>query len=91
MSPLSIVVLLAVAGVCGSIGRRIAGSSRSGCLGAIALGFIGALIGHWVARHLHLPELIELQISGESFPVVWSIAGSAIFVAMLGIFSRRRD
>ncbi len=85
-------VLLVIAGVCGSIGGAIAGRNHVGCLGSIALGFIGAALGMWIARELHLPTLFVLRVSGEAFPVVWSIAGAAIFVAVLGIFTggRRR-
>ena len=33
-----------------------------------------------------------MRIGQERFPILWSIAGSAIFVAVLGLFSRgRRD
>ncbi len=90
MTLASLLVLLLVAGVCGSVGGAIVGSSRTGCLGSIALGFIGALLGMWLSRQLHLPELVMVNIGGERFPIVWSIAGSAIFVGVLGIFSRRR-
>src|SRR5512140_3689491 len=67
----SLIALIVVAGICGSIGRAIAGYSHLGCLGSIALGFIGALLGSWVARSLHLPELLTVRLGGESFPVLW--------------------
>jgi len=54
----------------------------------IALGFIGALLGSWIAKELHLPELLRIRVGGESFPVVWSIVGSALFVAVLSLFTR---
>ena len=38
-------ILLVVAGVCGAVGQTIAGYSRGGCLVAVVLGFIGALLG----------------------------------------------
>jgi uncharacterized membrane protein YeaQ/YmgE (transglycosylase-associated protein family) len=83
--------LLIVAGVCGSIGQAIAGYSRTGCLGSIALGFIGALLGMWIARALSLPEVFSINIGGEaSFPIVWSIVGAALFVAVLGLLGRGR-
>jgi uncharacterized membrane protein YeaQ/YmgE (transglycosylase-associated protein family) len=85
-----VLVLLAVAGVCGAIGQAIAGFSRGGCLVSIALGFIGALLGVWIARTMGLPELIPLVIGGKSFPIVWSIIGSALFVAVLGLVSGGR-
>jgi uncharacterized membrane protein YeaQ/YmgE (transglycosylase-associated protein family) len=93
VSLLGFVVLLVVAGICGSIGRAIGGGySHLGCLGSVALGFIGALLGMWISRAAHLPELFSMRIGEERFPILWSIAGSAIFVAVLGLFSRgRRD
>jgi uncharacterized membrane protein YeaQ/YmgE (transglycosylase-associated protein family) len=86
----SLVVLLVIAGVCGAIGRSIAGGSNSGCLGSIALGFVGALLGSWLARQLRLPELFVVHVGGEAFPIIWSIIGAALFVAVLGLFMRRR-
>jgi uncharacterized membrane protein YeaQ/YmgE (transglycosylase-associated protein family) len=83
-------ILLLVAGICGSIGQAIAGYSRGGCLVAIALGFIGALLGMYLARAAGLPELFAIQIGGKAFPIVWSIIGSALFVAVISLITRRR-
>lgn len=83
-------VLLLVAGICGAIGQSIAGYSKTGCLGSIALGFIGALLGNWLANVLHLPEIFPVSIGGQRFPVIWSIIGSALFVAVLSMLTRRR-
>jgi len=90
MSVIDFVALLIVAGVVGAIGKSIAGYSRAGCLGSIALGFIGALVGMWLARSLGLPELFVISIGGTRFPIIWSIIGSALFVAVLGLLTRRR-
>jgi uncharacterized membrane protein YeaQ/YmgE (transglycosylase-associated protein family) len=86
----SLIALLVVAGVCGSIGRAIAGYSHLGCLGSVALGFIGALLGTWAAHLLKLPDVFVIRFDHESFPVIWSIIGSALFVAVLGFFTRQR-
>lgn len=83
-------ILLLVAGICGSIGQAIAGYSRGGCLVAIALGFIGALLGTYLAHALGLPDLFRVHIGGESFPIIWSIIGSALFVAIISLITRRR-
>jgi len=90
MTLLSFVFLLFVAGVCGAIAQSIVGYTHAGCLGSIALGFIGALLGVFIARGLGLPEVFAMEIGGTSFPVVWSIAGASLFVAILGLFTRRR-
>lgn len=83
-------ILLVVAGVCGSIGRAIAGYSHGGCLVSIALGFIGAIVGRWIADALHFPDLFLVHIGGESFPIIWSIIGSALFVAVISLIAGRR-
>ena len=90
MTLIDFLVLLLVAGLCGALGQAISGFSRGGCLVSIALGFIGALVGLWLARSLGLPEIFAVQIGGKSFPVVWSIIGSALFVAIIGLLTRRR-
>jgi len=89
MSLWDFLLLLLVAGVCGSLGQVLAGATRGGCLGSIALGFIGALLGMWIARAMQLPELFTLRIGdGAGFPIIWSIVGAALFVAVLRLLSR---
>ena len=86
----SLLILLLVAGICGAIGQAIVGYSRGGCLVSIALGFIGALLGMWLAGALGLPELFAVNIGGKNFPIVWSIIGAALFVAILSLITRSR-
>ena len=90
MTILDLVVLLIIAGVCGALGQAISGFSRGGCLVSIALGFIGAVLGMWLARQLGLPEIFSIQIGTTSFPIVWSIIGSALFVAIIALLTRSR-
>lgn len=89
MSVTSMILLLIIASICGSVGAGLAGSSKKGCLGSIALGFIGSFLGQYIANKFSLPEFFSLKIGGESFPVIWSIVGSAIFVAVLGFLGGR--
>jgi uncharacterized membrane protein YeaQ/YmgE (transglycosylase-associated protein family) len=91
MTLTDLIILLIVAGICGSIGRAITGYSRGGCLVSIALGFIGALTGTWLARTLNLPELYSVQIGKAHFPIIWSIIGSALFVAVISLLTRNRS
>jgi uncharacterized membrane protein YeaQ/YmgE (transglycosylase-associated protein family) len=85
-----LLILIVIAAVCGAIGKSIAGSARGGLVASIALGFIGALIGPWVAQRLGLPEPFMVTIEGENFPILWSIIGAALFVAVIHLVSRRR-
>lgn len=89
MSLPALLLLLVIAAVCGAIGQAIAGGARGGLIVSVALGFVGALLGPWVARSLNLPEPFMISIGGQSFPVLWSIIGAALFVAIIHLFSRR--
>jgi uncharacterized membrane protein YeaQ/YmgE (transglycosylase-associated protein family) len=86
----ALVVLLIIAAICGAVGKALAGGGPGGLLVSTALGFIGALFGPWVALQLHLSEPLALQVGGQPFPIVWSIIGAALFVALLHLMSRRR-
>lgn len=90
MTILDLIVLLVVAGICGALGQAITGYSRGGCLVSIALGFVGAVLGVWLARSFQLPELFAVRIGTTNFPIVWSIIGSALFVAVIALLTRRR-
>ena len=89
MTLIDLLLLLLVAGICGSIAQSLAGG-RGGCIASIVLGFIGALLGMALARALNLPEPLRLQIGPQPFPVVWSIIGAALFAALLSLLSRPR-
>jgi uncharacterized membrane protein YeaQ/YmgE (transglycosylase-associated protein family) len=89
MSLAALLVLVVIAAVCGAIGKAIAGSARGGLVVSIALGFVGALLGPWVARQLHLSEPFMVTIGGQPFPILWSIIGAALFVAIIHLISRR--
>ncbi len=88
MGILELLLLLLIAGVCGGIGQSIAGFTRGGFLISIVLGFIGAMLGAWLARSLGLPEPLVITIDQTSFPILWSIIGSALFVALIALLSR---
>lgn len=90
MTLVDLLLLLLVAGIIGSIGQAIAGFERGGCLVSIGVGFIGALLGAWLGRQLGAGDLFVLEVGGTSFPVVWSIIGAAVFVALIRLISRGR-
>jgi uncharacterized membrane protein YeaQ/YmgE (transglycosylase-associated protein family) len=52
MTLFDLLILLLIAGLCGTIGQAIAGYSRGGYLVSVTLDFVGAAVGLWVARGL---------------------------------------
>jgi len=90
MSIVELLVLLVIAGVCGATGKAIVGWFPGGFLASIGVGFIGALVGTWLARLANLPELFAVRVGGTTFPIVWSILGSALFVGLISLIAGRR-
>jgi uncharacterized membrane protein YeaQ/YmgE (transglycosylase-associated protein family) len=90
MTLIGFLILVVIAAIAGSLGMAVTGYSRGGCLFSAIVGFLGAFIGMWVARQFGLPELIPITVEGETFPVVWSIVGSAILSVLLGALVRGR-
>ena len=90
MSILEFVFLLIVAGIVGSIGQSLVGYSAGGCLLSIVVGFIGALLGTWIAGKIGLPEVFVLNIGDVKFPVFWAIIGAVVFTGILSLLNPRR-
>lgn len=90
MSLTSLLLLLLIAAVCGSIGQSLAGYSLGGCIVSIFVGFIGAWIGMWIANEFGLPEWFLVDVGGRPFPVVWSVIGSFLFAFVVGGLTRGR-
>jgi uncharacterized membrane protein YeaQ/YmgE (transglycosylase-associated protein family) len=88
MTLVDLLLFLLVAGVIGALGQAIVGFDTGGCLVSIAIGFIGALLGAWLGRALGAGDLFVIEVAGTSFPVVWSIIGAALFVAVIRLVSR---
>jgi uncharacterized membrane protein YeaQ/YmgE (transglycosylase-associated protein family) len=85
-----LLLIILIAAVVGAIGRHIAGGPRGGLLLSIVVGFIGALLGPWLAHQLHLAEPLIIRVDGHPFGILWSIIGAALFVALIHLVSGRR-
>jgi uncharacterized membrane protein YeaQ/YmgE (transglycosylase-associated protein family) len=90
MSFLDILILLVIAGITGSIARKLVGMDKGECILSIVVGFIGALIGTWLARELNFPDLFSFTIRGITYPVIWSIIGAVLFTAVLSLISPKK-
>jgi uncharacterized membrane protein YeaQ/YmgE (transglycosylase-associated protein family) len=89
MTILEFLILIVIAAICGAIGQAIAGYTLGGMVITTVVGFIGAWLGTWLARTIGLPELLMVNIGGQPFPIVWAIIGSALFAAIIALFTRR--
>ena len=89
MTLFDFLIFLLIAGICGAIAQSLVGYSHGGCLVSIALGLISALLGAWLARAVGVGDVLAVQIGDKTFPVVWSIIGAVLFVAVLSLITRR--
>ena len=90
MTLLGLLELLMIAAVLGAIGHVLVGESVSGCLVSSVAGLAGAFLGSYLAGLLDLPRLFAINIGGEPIPIVWSVAGWAVLVALAALITRRR-
>lgn len=91
LSWIDLLLYLVIAALAGGIGRAIAGGTRGGCLVSVVLGFIGAMLGSWLARKVGLGEFLAIRIGeGPAFPFLWAVIGAALFVAVVALFSGGR-
>lgn len=88
MTLTELLVLLVIAAICGAVGQSLAGYDLGGCLVSIVVGFIGAYIGKWIAGQFGLPEIFAIKIGGKTFPVIWSVIGSALFTLVVALIRR---
>jgi uncharacterized membrane protein YeaQ/YmgE (transglycosylase-associated protein family) len=88
MTLVDFLLLAVVAAICGAIAQSLVGYSVGGCLVSAFVGYVGALIGVWVARQFGLPELLSVSVGDQAFPVIWSIIGAALLVAVVSLFRR---
>jgi uncharacterized membrane protein YeaQ/YmgE (transglycosylase-associated protein family) len=91
MTLLEFVIYLIIAGICGAIARAVAGGTGGGFVISVLVGFLGAFVGTWLARMFHLPALVVIAIGGHPFPVVWSILGGLVLVALSHALMRPRS
>jgi len=84
---LDILISLVIAGIAGAIAKKLVGLNRGGCIISIVVGFIGAMIGTWLAREFDLPDLIIFHIRGVEYHILWTIIGAVIFTAFISLIT----
>lgn len=91
MTLTSLLLLLIIAGVCGALGRVLAGGPGGGYATSILLGLVGALVGNWLADHLAdhmgIGQLYAIRIGSRPFPIIWAIVGAALSVSLLNMLT----
>lgn len=90
MTLLGLLVLLLIGAICGGVAEAIVGYSPGGLLASIGIGFLGALLGGWIARALGLPSILAVNVDTVTIEIVWSILGAVVLLAIMSLVRRRR-
>lgn len=88
MTIVDLLLLLLVGAICGAIAEMIVGFSPGGFLASVAIGFLGALIGTWLAGQLHLPSVLAVTIGGYTIEILWAILGAIVLLLIISLFRR---
>ncbi len=88
MTLVGFLILVVVGAICGGIAEALVGYSPGGFLAAVAIGFLGALIGTWLAPRIGLPSILPVTIEGFKIEIIWSILGAIILLAILSAVRR---
>ncbi|MFV1987915.1 MAG: hypothetical protein ACC682_11600 [Gemmatimonadota bacterium] len=86
----ALAVLLGISIVCSVAAQALTGYSVGSFVVSTGVGFVGAVFGMWMASAMDLPTVYEVTVDGTVFPLVWSIAASAVLVAVLGALTGQK-
>jgi uncharacterized membrane protein YeaQ/YmgE (transglycosylase-associated protein family) len=88
MSVVDLLLLLLVGAICGAVAEMIVGFSPGGFLASVAIGFLGAVIGTWLAGQIGLPSVLAVRIGGYTIEILWAILGAIILLLVISFFRR---
>ena len=83
MGVAGLLVLLAIAGVCGFFSSKLMGAKRVNIVLMVVLGFVGAAVGQWIAGYFGLPLILPLPIGAGTFPLLWAFIGSVVVIGIV--------
>ena len=89
MTLIGFLLLILVGGACGFVAEMLVGYSPGGFIASVVIGFLGALIGTWLAKAVGLPSLLPIRIEGHLFEVFWAVLGAVLLLVVLSLVRRR--
>lgn len=88
MTVLGFLLLVLIGAICGAIAEMIVGWSPGGFLASVVVGFVGAVLGGWLARVLHLPSVLAVNIEGYTIEILWTVLGAILLLLIVSLFRR---
>jgi uncharacterized membrane protein YeaQ/YmgE (transglycosylase-associated protein family) len=81
---ISIITWIIVGGIAGFLAERLIGGIRTGCIGTVIVGVVGALIGGWLFGQLHIS-----LATGLLNDVLTAFAGAVVLLLVIRILRGR--
>jgi uncharacterized membrane protein YeaQ/YmgE (transglycosylase-associated protein family) len=88
MTLFGFLLLVVVGAICGAVAEMIVGYRPGGFLASVAIGFVGAWIGGYLAGILRLPTMLVVHIEGHALDVAWTVLGSIVLLLVVSLFRR---
>jgi uncharacterized membrane protein YeaQ/YmgE (transglycosylase-associated protein family) len=85
MTLTSIITWIIVGGIAGFLAQSIIGGIRTGCIGTVIVGVVGAFIGGWLFSQLH----VSIGATGLVSDVITAFVGAAVLLLVIRIVSGR--
>jgi uncharacterized membrane protein YeaQ/YmgE (transglycosylase-associated protein family) len=85
MTLTAIVTWIIVGGIAGFLAERLIGGIRTGCIGTVIVGIIGALVGGWLFGQLK----ITIGAAGLLNDVITAFAGAVVLLLLIKIIRGR--
>lgn len=89
MTLVGFLLLILIGGLVGALAQMIVGYSAGGLIASVVVGFLGALLGTWVAREVGLPSVLAVNIDGYTIHVLWAVLGAIILLLPLALIRGR--
>ncbi len=84
MTLTSIVTWIIVGGIAGLLAEWLIGGIHTGCIGTVIVGVIGAFVGGWLFRVLH----VSIGLSGLVGDIVTAFVGAAVLLLVIRAIRR---
>lgn len=88
MTAVGFLLLVLIGAICGFVAEMIVGFQPGGFIASVVVGFLGAMLGGWLARVLGLPSVLAVRVDGYSIELLWTVLGAILLLLVVSLFRR---
>lgn len=80
-------LLFLIAGILGAVSAAVERRNATSFVASVTVALAGAVVAPYLAGHLHIAEVINLRVDDQPFPLVSSVVGGVLAVAIVHLMS----